>query len=428
MDYFEGLLAIWLPLAVLPFLFAIAAGMWKLSRRDPSFSTRSVPTMPIDVVIPMKGSFPDQESILSCMLEQNYPDYRVIFALERDTDAGVPVVDRLSRKYPHASKVIAGASETCAQKNHNLVAGLRAVRPEAGILVFCDSTNVADAGWLERFTTTVRLGQAEVVTTFRAFRPEPETLGGVCQAIYGTFLLLLAKCMPRPWGGATAILRQTFERLDVANKWEQTVVDDLVLGNALEQAGVAIEMDQGAVLTSPLKNQTVRGFLSYLDRQILFPKFTNPGIWLTTLLVYLNLSLAFVVSVCVAVSFLAGRVGLFAGLPACGFLVSMLCVAVVLRRVNPFGISLPKWLAYFVPAMGFHAYIIVRSVFRNYIDWHGRRYWPGTDGVVLRVGVADNGPLGSIYTAPSSGNANKRNPGVLENQKSGIDMAPKVSK
>jgi ceramide glucosyltransferase len=406
MTFLEGLLSIWLPVAVLPFILAIATGMLRLRRRPPGAHSNKVPIEPLDVVIPLKGTFPDQATILSHMLGQNYPDYRVIFVLESERDPAAAVVDQLVQKYQHARKVIGGVSVSSAQKNHSLLAGLRHVRPEARILVFCDSTNIAHQDWLERFTAAVRSGEAEAVTTFRSFKPEPETLGAVCQAIYGTFVLLLAATLPKPWGGATAIRRETFERLNVAEVWAKTVVDDLVLGNALERGGVAVRMDTGDLLTSPLHNQTVQGFLSYLDRQILFPKFTNPGIWLTMLIVYLNLTVAFLVSLGLAGLFAAGWLGGIPGLLGCGFLVTMLVVAEALRGVNPFRISAYKWLVYFVPCMFFHAFVVIRSVFRNHIDWHGRRYWPGKEGVIVYTGFT-TGNCSRELVLPPGTNARK---------------------
>jgi ceramide glucosyltransferase len=398
---FEGFLSIWIPTAVLPFIAVMALGLSRLRkhRLEPDFS--EIPIEPVDVLIPLKGLFPDQEFILSHLLEQKYADYRVIFILESERDPACEIVDQLLQKYPHARKVIAGVSVSNAQKNHSLLAGLRGVRPEAKILVFCDSTNVAPSHWLERFTAAVRNGEAEAVTTFRSFKPEPETLGAVCQAIYAAFVLLLAVSMPKPWGGATAIRRETFERLNVADDWAKTVVDDLVLGNVLERGRVGVRMETGCLLVSPLRNQTVRGFLSYLDRQILFPKFTNPGIWLTMLVVYLNLTLAFLVSVGVAGLSVAGWLGALPGLFACGFLVALFVVAVILRSVNPFGISLRKWLLYFVPAMFFHAFVVVRSIFRNYIDWHGRRYWPGKGGVIVSTGFTAGDCSGGLALPPA---------------------------
>ncbi|HMK34225.1 MAG TPA: glycosyltransferase [Desulfomonilaceae bacterium] len=386
MTFFQVFLAVWLLSGVIPFAMAIAAGMWRLAQKHPIDPPCQLPITPVDVLIPVKGTFPGQERILASMLQQSYPDYQVIFILESDDDPAAAVVDTLSRKYSHIRKVVGGISVTSAQKNYNLLVGLQHIRSETEILVFCDSTNIAHPNWLERFTAAARSREAEAVTTFRSFKPEPETIGSVCQAIYGTFVLLLAATVPKPWGGATAIRRETFERLRVSELWAKTVVDDLVLGNALQRGGVSLKMDTSNLLTSPLRNQTVQAFLSYLDRQILFPKFTNPGIWLAMLIAYLNFTFAFLVSLGVAGAFACGRAEGLPGICAWVFLAALVVVALVLRRVNPFRISLRNWLLYFIPALFFHAFIVVRSIFRNHIDWHGRRYWPGREGIILRTG------------------------------------------
>ena len=128
MTSFEGLLSIWFPLAVLPFILAIAAGLSRLRWQRPEAHFSKVPIEPLEVLIPLKGVFPDQAAILSQMLEQNYSDYRVIFILESERDPAVATVDQLVQKYPHALKVIGGVSVHNAQKNHSLLAGLQHVR------------------------------------------------------------------------------------------------------------------------------------------------------------------------------------------------------------------------------------------------------------------------------------------------------------
>jgi ceramide glucosyltransferase len=281
--------------------------------------------------------------------------------------------------------VISGTAVLCAQKNHNLIAGLRSVKPDTEILVFCDSTNVADSGWLSRLTTPLRNGACQVITTFRAFRPGSVTMGAVCQAIYASFIRLLAAIKPTPWGGATAIRRDTFERINIVDMWSKTVVDDLVLGNALDRAGIKVCMDPHNLLKSPLPEQSVKGFLSYLDRQVLFPKFTNPGIWAATLVFHVNLTFALLLAVFMGMLFPAGLVGALCGWVSYGFLMVVALVAVVLRWTNPSRIPIKQWLVYFLPCIFLSAFVFVRSIFRNYIDWHGRRYWPGRGGVISRI-------------------------------------------
>jgi ceramide glucosyltransferase len=259
------------------------------------------------------------------------------------------------------------------------------LNPETEILVCCDSTNAADPRWLERLTEPIRSGRSEVVTTFRSFDPCPATIGGVCQAIYAAFLLLLAVNRPTPWGGATAIRRETFERLRVTHAWSDTVVDDLILGNVLADAGVRVVMDPTALLRSPVHSQTVRGFLGYLDRQVLFPKFTNPAMWVQASSMYLNLTLAIVASLMAVAGMMMGWVEPLMGWSCATFLCSVVIFVCVLRGMNSRSIARRRWLAAFVPCIFLTAFIFARSLFRNHIDWHGKRYWPGKAGIVIRV-------------------------------------------
>lgn len=383
-----GFFTIWLAVTVLPVLALIAIGLSRIgmARRVRSVPDRKARLPCTEILIPVKGVFPHQEAALRSMLEQNHPCYGLIFILDRDDDPANALVEELCSHYLHARKVVAGLSTSCCQKNHNLIEGMRHLTPETEIVVFCDASNCAERDWLVRFTGPLCSGDAQVVTTFRTFDPRPRTIAGVCQAIYASFVLILDMVKPKTWGGATAILRTTFERLDVIGAWSGTVVDDLILTNVLDRAGVKIRVCPEHLLCSPLRNQTVRGFLGYLDRQILFPKFTNPVIWAASVVTHLSLTLALTAVLPVGLAFLFGLVGQAAGWVTCGVIVGCLAAVLLLRMLNPFSIPMSSWLLAFFPCMYLASYIFVRSLFINYIDWHGRRYWCGRGGKVVRIG------------------------------------------
>lgn len=372
-------------LVLLPVGMGTARMLWQRRPRD-NGSTRT-PVCTVEILVPVRGVVPHQEEILESFLQQDYPTYGVSFIVESESDPANVTVNKLCSRHMRAGKLVAGLSHKCAQKNHNLIAGLRVLRPETDIIVFCDSTNVVRPDWLRRFTAPIEAGDTDVVTTFRSFRPEPESIAGVSQAIYASFLLLLITLQPKPWGGATAIRRETFEKLNVIEAWSRTVVDDLVLGNILERAGVAVTMDPDSVLTSPVTRQTVGGFLSYLDRQILFPKFTNPQLWLGTLLAHINVTAAAVISAMMAIMSIFGLVGASMGLAGLAFLGGLALISLVIRHVSGTTISTGRWLLALYPCIFLAAFIFVRSIMRNYIMWHGRTYRPGPGGVVLEITV-----------------------------------------
>ncbi len=380
--------AIWLASTVAMHLFMVVFGMIRVrsGRGEGSKCEQDLPRLPGEVLVPVKGMFPGNEEALASLLEQDHPNYRVIFIVESEDDPVTPLMGRLCARYPHARKVISGRATSCAQKNHNLVAGARSLHPETRIIVTADSTNVAHPDWLRRLVSPIEASGWEVVTTFRAFVPDPETLGGVCQAIYASYVFLLHLLRPIPWGGATAIRRDTFERLGVAESWSRTVVDDLVLGNLLHRAGISVLAEPQNRLKSPLRNQSVAGFLSYLDRQVLFPRFTNPGMWIGAGLIHMNTTIALVVMFAAGFAFYpAGVTGPYFGWIALGSFVGTVMVAILLKYLNPYPISLTMWLISFYPNVFLTAFIVVRSIFRTYVIWHGRKYWAGSAGVVHRV-------------------------------------------
>lgn len=350
--------------------------------RPESESGQSMPL--IQVLVPIKGCSEQQETVLSSLLQQDYPSYKVSFIIEDETDGSSELLHKLSRQYDHAEVLISGRTELCGQKNHGLSYASGRLHQDVGILVTCDGNSIAQRDWLTSLSRPIRNGRALAVTTFRTFNPRPVSVAGVCQAIYGSMLSLLIAIEPKPWGGSTAIKRQLFDLLDVRSYWSRTVVDDLVMGNLLMQAGIRPFFSPVSVMETPLASQTFKGFLSFLHRQILFPKFTNPGLWLLSMVGQYLLASATAVALLVFLSSLLTFSFGLESFAAFICLVTLTGAFVVLHQISPHRISLFYWLVSVLPFIALATYVYVRSLFVNYIDWSGKRYYCGRLGVVTK--------------------------------------------
>jgi hypothetical protein len=384
----ETLLAVWFCASGALAAGVVLAGV--IRRRMLLRSARgcdsSVALGPVSVIVPIKGLGHSSEAALRSLLDQEYPClFEVIIVVEDAADAADALVNKLCGAYPHARKVIAGHTRSCAQKNHNLIAGVAAGSPHSEVFVFCDSSNIAGKGWLEGLVRPLFEGQAEASTTFRVFDPYPPNAPGIAQAVYSSFVGLLIALSPMPWGGGAAILRATFLRLRVTEMWARTVVDDLTLGNILRAAKVAVLYLPHLAMRSPVSGQTVRGLLDYLDRQILFPKFTNPGIWVFGLFFQMNVTgavLAALATVCLSSFSGIGR----QALPeAIGFLGVTLALAETLRRGGHSAIPFSRWVAGYGLAIFAAGFIFLRSLFLDCIEWSGIRYVTTAGGVVTEA-------------------------------------------
>jgi len=190
---------------------------------------------------------------------------------------------------------------------------------------------------------------------------------------------------PMPWGGGTAIRRDSFERLGVVSVWATNVNDDLVLGNSIRRRDIGMKVDLCNRLRTPLHNQSLNGFLIFLDRQILNPKFTNPVFWLVLLLMVGN---TFVVAMTATLLSVALFLGISEGVCGWAALASLGLIVfglLLLRSIHPVAIPSSIWLAASFVVLALCAYVCLRSIFRNYIFWHGRTYRAGRGGVVQEV-------------------------------------------
>jgi hypothetical protein len=56
-----------------------------------------------------------------------------------------------------------------------------------------------------------------------------------------------------------------------------------------------------------------------------------------------------------------------------------------LKLTNPFPLSWGSWFGAMIPCIIFKEYVVLRSIFRPYIDWHGTRYYGGKGGKAIRI-------------------------------------------
>lgn len=388
MDITFGLFCIPILTTICSSFAAILIGLARVSisrSRRTGVKPDDHPLGSVRIFVPVKGISPKIKQALQSLLVQDYPDYEVIFVLEDKSDPAFETIGEFCNKYGHAELFLSGKTTECGQKNFGLAKAVSQLSEDAELLVFCDSTNSADCGWLKRITYPVRAGRVEVCTTFRSFDPGSAGIAGICQALYGVSIFALITIGPKPWGGGTVIRRKTFDRLNVIQRWLKTVVDDLILGNLLDLAKIKIHVSPENFLSSSIDKQSMKGFMSFLDRQILFPKFTNPGIWFLTLTGQVLLALSMALSSIGPVLWVFGNLDAKYAIISGVFWIGMLSIGTLLGIVNKPKLPILKSILGLPVLVCLSTLVCVRSIFIDYIDWHGMRYYCGKGGEVVRI-------------------------------------------
>lgn len=337
-------------------------------------------TAPVSLIVPVAGWSAAVHAGLASLLAQNHPDFEIVFVTEDDADDAVPGIRALlsapaapgCRRRIHAT---AGPATSCAQKNLNLVAGVRAADPGRPVLAFCDAGHLAPDGWLRRLTAPVAAHPGAVATGYHDLRPigPGVACAGRALTVLMLRLLQLVPGLAQPWGGAMAMTRSTFAALDLDAFWAAQVVDDVSLARRLRERGGRVVVAPDAMTATPCAGG-LRGWTAWLTRQLYFLRVVFPVAWVVGGL--LGYAAALGVAGAAWMALVPGSV------PAVAALVAFTALAVSLRRVHPepggaLRWAVAGWAALFV-ACACHA----RSGLARRLVWRGIAYGVAADGSV----------------------------------------------
>lgn len=338
------------------------------------------------MIIPVAGAHPHMEISLRSLLNQDYPDCVFCMVTESADEPAAKLIADLRMAYPALLHVAAGKATLNGQKNHNTLAGLKAVG-NADIYVFCDSTHVAAPDFLRCLVNPIARNETAFTTGYHQVSPGDNRVATLGYAMSVLFMRLLQgmSALTQPWGGAMAIRGSAFEQYGIAGLWETNVVDDCSLAAWLRAKGIHVKLCPGALLLTFVESHPARAWRDWLERQILFLKFCIHGQWLA-----LGAFCAFMIipPLWCAVSVLRGLFNIGGGtapfLALCWFLPMVLLVN-RWRTLLPDKTGQLQWAAAFFCSCGMFALTYLSTIFRKEIVWRGICYRVGSGGKVMGI-------------------------------------------
>lgn len=344
----------------------------------------------VAVIVPVTGAAPGMRECLDTIASQDYPDYQVFFVTESAEDAAVPsVLDTIAaaRSGPACRHVVSGQTRTCGQKNHNILAGIAEAGPDREVFVFCDSSHLAPPDYLELLVQPIASGHTSVATSYHQALPEDMRFATYGRAMSVLLLYILQEIPPlrQPWGGSTAITRKAFEELHVAEVWATNVVDDVSLAMVLKKSAVPVACVPGAMLSTPVRGETVSGWIDWFTRQWLYLKFCFRGSWIAAGAALFAISTLTLWEAARVVLTAAGYLPLETLLPALFFLFAMAVASNMATRLHPRPARKCRWLAALYANIFLAAWCHLRTLFTDELRWRGKTYVVGPHGRIVHI-------------------------------------------
>ncbi len=237
----------------------------------------------VSLVAPCRGLDDGLEQNLTALIEQDYPDYEVIFVVDDADDLSVSTIQKVSRNAADRAKlIVAGKAEGCSQKVENLREAVLHATAEAEIFAFVDSDARPSKDWLAALVAPLADENVGAATGYRWFISKKPTFGSEMRAVWNASIA--SALGPNTgsnfcWGGSMAIRRDIFKAVDMREKWMGTLSDDFAVTRTMNAAGLPIVFVPQA-LTASVEDCSLRETVEFTNRQMKITRVYAKPLWL----------------------------------------------------------------------------------------------------------------------------------------------------
>ena len=197
----------------------------------------------IALILPVRGLDEGFEENVRAFLSQAYPRYRILVVADDSSDPASAQIETIARDFPQvpATKILADANPLGGKVNA-LRSALGYLGPEDEVVVFADSDIRPASDWLRQLVQPLADSTVGVATGFRWYVPPRPTFWSLVRAEWNAVSanVLFDPRRSFAWGGSCAVRTDRLSELRLEERWRGVLSDDLVLTQAVREAGLKI--------------------------------------------------------------------------------------------------------------------------------------------------------------------------------------------
>lgn len=238
---------------------------------------------PVTLIVPVCGREDSLDINLLSLAELDYPNYELIVVARHSGDPGLQLTrDILGKK---ARLIVSGnPPPDTGEKVHNLCVAIQHARKESEVFAFADSDGQVPHNWLRNLVAPLIDENLGATTGFRWYFPKNGGFWALVRSTWDSVIVGNMDINDRSfsWGGATALRRSTFEKVQTHRHWQGTVSDDYRLSTALTKAGLGIRFIPSAMVITT-SSCTAKQFFNWANRQLVLTRVYRTRAWLAGL-------------------------------------------------------------------------------------------------------------------------------------------------
>ena len=197
----------------------------------------------IVVILPVRGLDDGFDENVRALLSQMYPRYRLLVVADDSLDPALLRIQTIARESPRvAVATILSDASPLRGKVNALRSALAHLHPEDEVVVFADSDIRPAPDWLRQLVQPLADSTVGVATGFRWYLPPRPTFWSLVRAEWNAVSanVLFDPRRSFAWGGSCAIRKDLLVPLRLEDRWHDVLSDDLILTQAVREAGLKI--------------------------------------------------------------------------------------------------------------------------------------------------------------------------------------------
>ncbi len=254
----------------------------------------------VALISPCKGLDTTFDRNINALFELDYPDYSLHFVVESEQDAAFTRLSEIISERKgnggavEVSLTVAGVAKSSSQKVHNLLAVCDTLSDDREVLAFVDSDACPRPHFLRSLVHPLRNETTGASTGYRWYVPADKRLSSQVLSSMNAFFAgqLGPHNWNSAWGGAMAIRREMFDKLEIAELWRGALSDDYALTYAVKKAELEIIFVPSCFVASYEKSSWSEVF-SFARRQFIITRVCMPKLWKLAVLGFGHFIVAF---------------------------------------------------------------------------------------------------------------------------------------
>src|SRR5437867_384113 len=205
----------------------------------------------VAVILPVRGLGVGFDENVRALFSQVYPRYRLVVVADDSGDPALRRIQSIAREFPHVDvATILSDPSPLRGKVNALRSALAHFRPEDEVVVFADSDIRPAEDWLRQLVQPLADSTVGVATGFRWYVPSRPTFWSLVRTEWNAVSanVLFDPRRAFAWGGSCAVRRDHLPVLRLEDRWREVLSDDLVLSQAVRDAGLKIAYAPAALV------------------------------------------------------------------------------------------------------------------------------------------------------------------------------------